>query len=908
MGARTPGSLEEDFLSGNIGEEPDTRLPARFTPEFDTEVAQSEAESAAEFETEMEIEALSGMDEFDPYSAIRSAMSPEHAGLAADEVTPLLGGMPATVALHHLLNSPQIRQATVASLLGKGARRSVRINGVDVSIPVYLRAVSRLCREVADHSEVELQGVTYGWESPQGLLDDASSAGEGETAERLRKKLKNLSLLPHFTRVGRVDEPLSPGMSNPGIYDGPVKFKVASKLQACLETAIKGLKLGHMKVALIDLTNDSQPEFAGFNHKDQISVAGIPKMAVMLAAFQLRHDLSTVLAKEGAKSIDDLFSTMRDKWADAQSESGAARAFSGRITLKGKIVLVDKRPVPLVDPRAPQLDNIFAPVPAGDPVSVQFSSTGETDDQLNKIVRAFVDADDPGLKSLGFQERLRVMMGVFHGGASNFAASTIIADLGYEYIASTLLQTGLYDPARGGGLWLGSDYARSTWKESLMVAGPQSATAGSLAAFMALLMQDQLIDPGSSAEMQKLMEQSLAGDFLPAGFRTGLEQPGSPPDSLTRVLSRQGMDPGIDECSFFERRAGDTLLRYVAIGLGARKIAELKALIVELDKCVLANHGLTPAQGGYPTPGIQPETEEAETEWHENVFAPSFSAESDSPTETLFTGETGKLGKGSAIRVTDTRAVPFRFICSVAVALRITNEARRESRTGLKPLGTGVLISPCHVLTAAHLLCSREDRASVKEYQEAEDVWIALGRDEDNEPFGKIQAKSWAVHPNWKPDTGIHQYDYALITLSKPVKDGCFWGNAKCGAGTVLNSLSASLASGLIGAPIATAGYPGSMNKQMWCYKGVLSAGSPSVDAALKRQGAEEWARKTALFHITADAERGQSGSPVWVLSEGKRYLIGILIDAGTDLNTTVAVNGPVISQIQSWMKRSTCP
>ena len=91
--------------------------------------------------------------EIDPYAAIRSAMSAEHSELPANEVTLTLGRMPATLVLHQLLNSPETRKATLASLLGRAAQRSVRFNGANVSIPVYLRLVSRLCREVAEQAD-----------------------------------------------------------------------------------------------------------------------------------------------------------------------------------------------------------------------------------------------------------------------------------------------------------------------------------------------------------------------------------------------------------------------------------------------------------------------------------------------------------------------------------------------------------------------------------------------------------------------------------------------------------------------------------------------------------------------------------------------------------------------------------
>lgn len=94
--------------------------------------------------------------EIDPYVGIRSAMAPEHANVDANEISVVLGRMPATLVLHQMLHSPEMRQATLAGFLGKAARRTVRLHGVDISIPAYLRLISRLSNEVAQQSESEL--------------------------------------------------------------------------------------------------------------------------------------------------------------------------------------------------------------------------------------------------------------------------------------------------------------------------------------------------------------------------------------------------------------------------------------------------------------------------------------------------------------------------------------------------------------------------------------------------------------------------------------------------------------------------------------------------------------------------------------------------------------------------------
>jgi hypothetical protein len=135
-------------------------------------VGETETETVAETESEAESFVEEMSFEADPYASIRSAMSPEHANLSAEEVSLVLGGMPARVVLHQLLNSPAAQQAALAGLLGGKARHTVRINGSDLSIPAYLRLVSRLSREVAEEYDVPRRGSKPGAPAggPRGIL------------------------------------------------------------------------------------------------------------------------------------------------------------------------------------------------------------------------------------------------------------------------------------------------------------------------------------------------------------------------------------------------------------------------------------------------------------------------------------------------------------------------------------------------------------------------------------------------------------------------------------------------------------------------------------------------------------------------------------------------------------------
>jgi hypothetical protein len=131
----------------------------------------------------------------------------------------------------------------------------------------------------------------------------------------------------------------------------------------------------------------------------------------------------------------------------------------------------------------------------------------------------------------------------------------------------------------------------------------QNATAGSLAAFMTLLAQHRLVSRDASVGMQKLMKKAPnpthSGTFSP--FKQGLKRLPNK-GSLKTVLSKIGVaGGGIDDCAYIEREVDcgqdkkwKLTLRYIAVGLRAKSETELKTLILELDKCILANNRTTP--------------------------------------------------------------------------------------------------------------------------------------------------------------------------------------------------------------------------------------------------------------------------------------------------------------------------
>jgi hypothetical protein len=463
------------------------------------------------------------------------------------------------------------------------------------------------------------------------------------TTEKPSQKLKYLSLLPHVVEKKGKDVPLTASAIDPGIYDGSEKFKIDNNLQNCLKSVMANKTFRHIKVALVDLTRDMmQPKYAAsFDHQEQVFVASVAKIAAMLAAFQLRHDIWALRSQKPALTLPELFELLQKNMVDTQLDPGGkATPFTRGIALRGKLVLVKGDKVMLGALKVPRLTHVFADSPAA---KIKFRSTGEDKAQLESLVKAFNKAyqalshananlkkakgdaareaaaikivtvklskfnqEKAKIDALGFWER----MGIMVGGdvpTSNYATSTIVRDVGFHYIASTLLQSGLYDTNRNGGLWLGADYWGTRWRVPPGGGVMQSATAGSLATFMTLLAQQQLVSPIACVGMRSLMQKvpHLVNPGTGSWFQNGLRQLQNS-GSLKTVLAKVGLGAGgADDFAFIEREINlnggkKLLLRYVAVGLRAKNGDELEQLIRELDKCVLANNGFTPAQGGHP--------------------------------------------------------------------------------------------------------------------------------------------------------------------------------------------------------------------------------------------------------------------------------------------------------------------
>ena len=227
-------------------------------------------------------------------------------------------------------------------------------------------------------------------------------------------------------------------------------------------------------------------------------------------------------------------------------------------------------------------------------------------------------------------------------------------------------------------------------------------------------------------------------------------------------------------------------------------------------------------------------------------------------------------------RVANTFEVPFRWIAKVSI---------RENGKGRPDGGTGLLISDRHVLTAAHVVYDVIRNPA----RYALSVTIAL--DGNNDLGTHVPSRKPDISKKYNP--GSVDYDYAIITLSRPIADErppglrgdklCFWGSSQCGAGTPGIPVDPG---NLVRQTAYTAGYPKNKGAtQMWGFSGMLA----SVPA------------QSPIMVYTAETTEGQSGSPVWIQQDGTYNLVGIAVARG-NVNRVVRLTWDVVEQLNDWM------
>lgn len=198
-------------------------------------------------------------------------------------------------------------------------------------------------------------------------------------------------------------------------------------------------------------------------------------------------------------------------------------------------------------------------------------------------------------------------------------------------------------------------------------------------------------------------------------------------------------------------------------------------------------------------------------------------------------------GKDDRIKVS-----PNSFPYSAIVALEIYRE--RKSEGGRPGYGSGAMLGPDVMLTAAHCFYDLKSKKTVAECR------VHTYQNSKNYDSDFVYPKYWYISDEYKK--GNKAYDWCVAVLQKPIGQQTGW------FGKV------SYQGDMPSIQVTVSGYPGEDSKRGYQYRA-----SGKITSSTDYQ-----------FNYALDTSPGQSGSPVY---NDKNQVVGVHTYGGTNPNNT---------------------
>jgi V8-like Glu-specific endopeptidase len=238
--------------------------------------------------------------------------------------------------------------------------------------------------------------------------------------------------------------------------------------------------------------------------------------------------------------------------------------------------------------------------------------------------------------------------------------------------------------------------------------------------------------------------------------------------------------------------------------------------------------------------------------------------------------------------VADVTKIPFRWVCRIRV----------QAQKG-HAYASGILVSPWHVLTAAHAIYFRQEP----------DAWRTIEVGPGFSPESRISLKSngWVVDPRWNVrDCRTDGSDLAIIRLAQPV-------GRDVGFRNIVRFAPADIA----GKPCVLMGYPSRpddidatrMHQSNGRINGAIAISQCTPTTASGRL-LPAIAPDTLLIAHDADSEHSMSGGPLFVLEHGAPKLVAIHVGTVGNgcIKKAVLLSERIQAQIRTWINQSLHP
>jgi V8-like Glu-specific endopeptidase len=221
------------------------------------------------------------------------------------------------------------------------------------------------------------------------------------------------------------------------------------------------------------------------------------------------------------------------------------------------------------------------------------------------------------------------------------------------------------------------------------------------------------------------------------------------------------------------------------------------------------------------------------------------------------------IGKDDRVQIKNTKVAPWKRICHLQI----------EAANGRKYSGTGALIGRRTIATAGHCVFIHGGGGWAKS------ITVTPGRNGAAMPFGSCKAIKLMSVRGW---TAMHkrEYDYGAII----VPPNCIKMQPPSAFGFANLSDAA-----IKGKKLNLAGYPGDKPVGTMWYHGLK---------------AKSVTPQTLIYDI--DTVGGQSGSPVWLKSAGKRVMVGIHTNGALSGNSATRISKRVFENLSKWRNEGT--
>jgi len=242
------------------------------------------------------------------------------------------------------------------------------------------------------------------------------------------------------------------------------------------------------------------------------------------------------------------------------------------------------------------------------------------------------------------------------------------------------------------------------------------------------------------------------------------------------------------------------------------------------------------------------------------------------------------IGADNRARVTDTAMTPWRCICHLEV----------QYDSGPVGMGTGFLIGPYTVITAAHVLVDRQ-KFGWNKPRRAQQIRILPGRNGTLAPYGYVVTDKYEVPAGWNDndanETAATAFDYGAVFIPKKseneVEDEALgerlgYFGLRAFAKVELHDVELLF--------INNAGYP-------------IEPGKPFGTLWYNAGRISKWADRHVEYMV--DTEGGHSGSPIYYFDEKKqqRYVVAIHT-TGDFVNRGLRITPSIFEKIRVWAQR----